>query len=434
MNHYFKRQSHEVQLTGWSSVPLTLTIILVAKLVLPTPGQAQMALPTASCDADNCLPFTSVQLMFRDDPNYEQQVRVAYSLEQFLNLGFEPAFNWLTTANMECIRGYYCQYVLGERADIPEDDPNHWFLLISHPKTQEDMTGDNITLRDRVPEMTELLQEMCYDQNIESGWVSIANWKRLLQEIPLVDERAFRMTNANFWENGRTVPNSEYLTGRSLDYFPRLAEIIAMSGTGTEIVDPSWLFGNNFPMPGYRGDRSTNAPLKKMIRGFWQELDQSRNLRYFYDPQERAQYQLTLQDNLLVDGNGDLPTVKDADRALYTLDCMNNFLFAVEGDEVISHSQLAGGAAMLAAGEMYIDEGNPLHVNLGTGHYKPGARFLDNVTAFMSPNEYEASYINEDLEAAQAWACYEELILTPLDGTTAGSFGEAETGQGFWRY
>ncbi|MEM9327407.1 MAG: T9SS type A sorting domain-containing protein [Bacteroidota bacterium] len=59
---------------------------------------------------------------------------------------------------------------------------------------------------------------------------------------------------------------------------------------------------------------------------------------------------------------------------------------------------------------------------------------MDNTTSFVSPNEYEEPYLNETLEAAQAWACYEELILTPLDGTTAGSFGEAETGQGFWRY
>lgn len=360
------------------------------------------------------------ELYDNDDgvPVVDQQKRLAYTLEEFLLQEFEPSnFN---TANTECIPGYYSRYAIGENPDLPESDPDRLIILISHPYTEEDVAVRNDGLpgqrfvQDKTDNYFALLEAMCYEP-MDSGWVSLAQWYKLDPDLP-EPGFAFRMTNSNFYETGRITTAGEYLAqGTSADnYLVRKTQAIGSFG-----YDISKILGPNFPTPGY--EANDQYTLKQMLTGFWTlDAELIGDSPYIQAPFDRELLEVTFSDEgLVLDENGEPVNV---DNVSYAQDCMGRFYIAK--DELFSHSQFTGGGALASAGQIIVEEGEPIFVDLFSGHYEHACEFLDVPLALLVSQGYtfEEKYPEPLEEVCQAWHCNTISIEASFDGTP-GNFG-----------
>ncbi len=338
------------------------------------------------------------------------QKRLAYTLDEFLAKRFDPS-GTAGTANTECIAGYYSRYVIGENQNLPDDDPDKLIILISHPYSEEDVRLPGLVegerIEDKTVNYTDLLQAMCYGE-VDSGWISLAAWDKLLDPNANPEQLSFRMTNANYSETGRITEDGEYLDPiqESWDYLELKTSEITKAGY--EISD---LLGPNFPTPGYTGNSS--FVLKQMLSTRW-ETDVPQLLYYNQAPKDRARFEAIFDTNGLIRDKDQI--LVNGNNLSYVQDCMNRLYIAKDTDTY--HSELLGGAAVAASGKINVEDGNPLFINLDSGHYVPPCTFLDQPLSLLKSNRhsFEEKYPASPNDICQAWYCNTVTMTANFDG------------------
>ncbi|MEM9326972.1 MAG: T9SS type A sorting domain-containing protein [Bacteroidota bacterium] len=361
-----------------------------------------------------------------------QQSKIFYSFDEFVfNArsinpgdqfvpGFDPNFDPSGVANTECITGYYARYVLGFSQEKSDNAEFPWVMLISHPYDQNDAAPLASSIPNKAQNFDAFIEEMCFSP-VDSGWISIANWGKI---DPTIQGSALRLTNANFSSNGRVTTQGEYLRqGSPSEEF--LSHPNIQSFLSSLPLSPTAIYGPHFPVPGYNA--GVYEELRMMLPSKWNE---DGNTLYLTDPAARSAYQVDYSGaELTYADDGGPVRLEERENPIFVLDCMGN-LYASTRSGPQRHSQLLGGGAVAAAGQLYVEDGTPFYLSERSVHYLPPSDLLENMRGVLDPTSFESYWLNPDpnYSANQGWNC-EVIELRPkFDGETV-RFGSTDPDQ-----
>jgi hypothetical protein len=101
----------------------------------------------------------------------------------------------------------------------------------------------------------------------------------------------------------------------------------------------------------------------------------------YWDDIEREKHRVIIYQGLVYDSNGDiLPDTKSnhEDHNNYVMDAAGNFyLFDEYTHPETRHSSVFAGNPVAGAGDWIIKDGRITYINNDSGHYKPGALFIN---------------------------------------------------------
>ena len=410
-------------------------------------GDGAVKLTFDNCGLE-CLPLEDV-LSRRTDFNGVDS-RYAYTFREFVRRGlddgeFDPPLDDFFIGNSECITGYYSRFALGFSQAKEDAGEDPWMMLISHPYSHEDATPNGLPGSRRIPdkaiEFTTTLIEMCYDP-VDKGWISIANWGKL-EGNPGDLFNPIRLTNSNFSERGRVTREGELLivdspTTKFLDA-PTAQDVLTDFDTRV-----SKLFGPNFPTPGYNNGEYND--LQILLPADWvkdsnpDENELSEEVFYFQDVVLRNKYLATIQDGVILDADGQAVDVRGSDAMSYVLDCMGRLYIRNYPDEMaipkyLFHSQLMGGAAVAAAGELYAENGAITHINLNSNRYPIAPIDIARSTGLFPETSFEVPERNPFADFVQSWRCNTITVEALVsDETDRGKFGPTQANEDQWRF
>ena len=344
--------------------------------------------------------------------------RAAYSFEEFVDTFVDTDLEAThQLGNVECITGVYAQWAMG--TTINDDGDLEKFVLVSHPFNEKEATPVRgryswKEMTNKVRILEDILRQMCYTP-LDEGWLSVGNWGNL---DPQVQGKALRLTNRNFngWRSGRVTGGSEFQTRESAELFLSTQGVKkAINQKGLAISN---LRGPNFPTPGYDNGLAFN--LHRMPDDQW-EMDSQENteLSYIFDFEARKEYEITLDpiDNVLRNARGELVDIFGEDRGRYVMDCMGNIYLSTKADpslDFLDHQQILGGAAVVAAGELYVEEGFITFAHNGSNAYPRNALALERFKSQFEDVQFEEPYEHPVLDYDQSWACYQFQLTPPL--------------------
>ncbi|MEM9327692.1 MAG: T9SS type A sorting domain-containing protein, partial [Bacteroidota bacterium] len=385
--------------------------------------------PSSNCDKE-CKLYEEVREITVRYVDVEQ--RAAYSLEEFLDT-FVGTADELShqMGNSECITGVYAQWAAG--TIVNDDGEFELFVVISHPFNEKEATPTRG--RFSWKEMTEkgniledVLRDMCYSI-IDGGWLSIANWNKL---DPNVQGKAIRLTNRNFGGRnaGRVTGGGEYLWRPEGDNHILLGNKAFQQTINQRGLEVSDLIGPNFPTPGY--DSGPGYDLFRMPDGQWlMDAQEGAELTYLQDFEARKDYQIILDpvDNVIRNSREELVDIFGDERGSYVMDCMGNIFLSTTKDpelDFIKHSQVLGGAAVAAAGELYVDQGFITYAHNGRDIYSPDPLAFETFKLQFPEILFEEPYENPLFGYDQSWACETIELRAPIQSGASDLFNPVQ--------
>jgi len=106
---------------------------------------------------------------------------------------------------------------------------------------------------------------------------------------------------------------------------------------------------------------------------------------HYYDEHALKVHLVFFRDGLILDHSGMPITSYLNQSSIYVITSDHRFLISrYSKHNLIHHSSLSAGAPLLASGELVIQDGVLLRINLESGHYRFPERYLEFVKSYLA--------------------------------------------------
>lgn len=338
-----------------------------------------------------------------------------------------PPFQMTGTSNCECVGAIFSKFVLAIRPD--EEWP--WEFLVSKPLSYENR---DLYSFDAIETLFRSKPE-CYS-DIFTGWISYGPWRR--------DESNGDDHNLYFFATDGALGTeplrqkgevmSASLKQNIFNYMFSHPLYSMDDWYTTEMSNPSIVPKKSIPHPNVP-DQTGLFPANMdpfffnalMSKYYWLGDSPGRvtsTFPYKVDNESRLPYEYYFHpdNHLIVQKETGTP-----EEGLYTMTMVmgcnehifknSNNPFLYRGNLIFRHSQYLGGAGVICAGNIYMQDGLPLHVDSHSGHYKPEYEHFQRMLNVFDANGWQAHTIQKMPGETGLW---EALFVEKMADTQSG--------------